>query len=180
MRLICKDKSILACELTLSIRSRTLNDEDTSLGIVDLNPKKSAKFLDKSQATEKELLLCLRPILIGEQKMGGYTQMAQHVSESSNANDSGESTQNKISSTSEKLSSGSDEKEGSGSDDFGEDTPSSETHQANKKPCPPKKRKFDSEESGLTSNNESPTKMQCIQGNDSQNKEEQCHQGKTD
>lgn len=57
--------------------------------------------------------------------MSSYSSMNQQIRESSNANDSGESMQNKVSSgNDDKVSSGSDEKEVSGSDDFGKDVPS--------------------------------------------------------
>jgi hypothetical protein len=41
--LLCKDRSTIMCELTSSIRTRNLNDEDRDLGIIDLNPQHTAK-----------------------------------------------------------------------------------------------------------------------------------------
>jgi hypothetical protein len=64
---ICSDLTTLWCELTSSIRTRTSNDEDAALGIIDRNPAavSNGSEGDKPEA-EKELLLCLRPFHKGE------------------------------------------------------------------------------------------------------------------
>jgi hypothetical protein len=60
--LIRNDLTTIWCEITSSIRTRPINDEDSELDIIDPNPKSYSKALHKE---EKELLLCFRPILEG-------------------------------------------------------------------------------------------------------------------
>ncbi|KAL3801121.1 hypothetical protein HJC23_002414 [Cyclotella cryptica] len=65
--LIRSDLTTIWCELTSSIRTRARNDEDSHLGIIDHNPRAEVdEEVEASNGDEKELLLCLRPILEGE------------------------------------------------------------------------------------------------------------------
>lgn len=129
VRLVRADLTTLWCELTLSIRTRDLNDEDSELGIIDLNPKPTTDSESNEPREEKELLLCFRPFLIGG-KVGDELKFPPHqISESSNANEgsgditsSNKSSSNK--SSSNKSSSGNDDKKAANS---GSDAPSSET-----------------------------------------------------
>jgi hypothetical protein len=99
-RLICKDLTTIWCEVTASIRTRTRNDEDSELGIIDLNPKSVAKLTeDEMEEEEKEVLICFRPILKGEKVEEDLR--FHNVSESSNTNTN----------ESNKSSSGSENKE---------------------------------------------------------------------
>ena len=66
MCLIRNDLTTIWCELTSSIRTRTVNDEDSELGIIDHNPKAAVDALtDTPKQEEKELLLCFRPYIEG-------------------------------------------------------------------------------------------------------------------
>jgi hypothetical protein len=114
------DLTTLWCELTLSIRTRDLNDEDSELEIFDLNPKPTTDSESSEPQEEKELLLCCRPFFIGE-KVGEELRFPPHqISESSNANEgSGDIT------SSNKSSSGSDNKSSSGNGSTEHDNKSS-------------------------------------------------------
>lgn len=91
VRLICKDLTTIWCEVTASIRTRTRNDEDSELGIIDLNPKSVAKLTeDEMEEEEKEVLICFRPILKGEKVEEDLR--FHNVSESSNTNESNKSS----------------------------------------------------------------------------------------
>lgn len=90
VRLIQSDLTTMWCELTASIRTRTINDEDSDLGIVDLNPPPKPNGNDED-LEEREVLLCFRPIMAGE-KVGEEFRFPPAVSVSSNANESGQST----------------------------------------------------------------------------------------
>jgi hypothetical protein len=84
------------CELTSSIHTRNINDEDPKIGIVDLNPSKQPQEDDLEE--EKEVILCFRPIIQGE-KVG---EEFQQVSESSNAgNNESEQSENQGNSNSD-------------------------------------------------------------------------------
>lgn len=63
--MICSDLTTLWCELTSSIRTRTHNDEDSELGIIDRNPKPVQKGEEEEEQVEKEILLCFRPMSQG-------------------------------------------------------------------------------------------------------------------
>jgi hypothetical protein len=84
--MICSDLTTLWCELTSSIRTRTHNDEDSELGIIDHNPKPVQKGMDGEEEEEpkpqKELLLCMRPIRKGE-KVAESLRFPNQISESS-------------------------------------------------------------------------------------------------
>lgn len=83
--MICSDLTTLWCELTSSIRTRTHNDEDSVLGIIDHNPKPLQKGIDgKEEAPkpQKELLLCMRPIRKGK-KVAENLRFPNQISESS-------------------------------------------------------------------------------------------------
>eukprot|EP00804_Cyclotella_cryptica_P013812 CCRYP_019435-RA/>CCRYP_019435-RA protein AED:0.01 eAED:0.01 QI:134/1/1/1/0.8/0.66/6/142/1158 len=70
--LVRSDLTTIWCELTSSIRTRTRNDEDIELGIIDLNPKATTDTqTEESHEEEKELLLCFRPIIEGGKIAGG-------------------------------------------------------------------------------------------------------------
>lgn len=118
--LICSDLTTMYCEITSSIRTRSHNDEDNELGIIDHNPKPSTKTLEEgAQEGEKELLLCLRPMRKGA-KVGDDLRFPHQVSESSNA------TSNKSSS-----GSGSEDKEAS------EDNFDADAHSTKLQKCAP-------------------------------------------
>lgn len=166
VRLVRADLSTLWCELTLSIRTRDLNDEDSELGIVDLNPQPLTDSESHELNEEKELLLCVRPFYIGE-KVGEELRFPPHqISESSNANEgsgditsSNKSSSNK--SSSNKSSSGNDEKKVTYSNS-GSDAPSSETqlNAGNDDPnqCHGKKRAVEDLNMDLNKSSESPSK----------------------
>ncbi|KAL7477551.1 hypothetical protein ACHAW6_003357 [Cyclotella cf. meneghiniana] len=60
------DFTTIWCELTSSIHTRTRNDEDSEVGIIDLNPKATTETeTEDPNVEEKELFLCLRPIVEG-------------------------------------------------------------------------------------------------------------------
>jgi hypothetical protein len=84
------------CELTSSIHTRNINDEDPEIGIVDLNPSKREPQEDDLEE-EKEVILCFRPIIQGE-KVG---EEFQQVSESSNAGNNSEQSENQGNSNSD-------------------------------------------------------------------------------
>jgi hypothetical protein len=87
--LLRKDQSVFLCELTLSIRTRNLNDEDKQLGFVDLNPSKNTgKGPEKEQV--KEILLCIRPIKISNNdESDDSIQIISSVSEGKTGFESG-------------------------------------------------------------------------------------------
>ncbi|KAL7478530.1 hypothetical protein ACHAW6_004295 [Cyclotella cf. meneghiniana] len=63
---IRKNLTTIWCELTSSIRTRTCNDDDSQLGIIDYNPTSAIDTeIEESKEDETEILLCLRPILEG-------------------------------------------------------------------------------------------------------------------
>lgn len=111
--LIRNDLTTILCEVTASIRERTANDEDTQLGVVDLNPDEGRP----QDPIEKEILICLRPVLKGK-RVSEHMRLLQPVSESSNATCSDETPQNNLSSNKE---------EKSGSSTQGKDSLSNET-----------------------------------------------------
>lgn len=88
VQLICRDLTTLWSELTLSIRTRTRNDEDSELGIFDRNPTASTHAL-KEQLIEKEILLCFRPVLLGD-IVGEDMRLGRQVSGSSTCNEGNE------------------------------------------------------------------------------------------
>lgn len=163
-----------------------INSEDSELGIFDINPKPTSDSESSESREEKELLLCFRPFHIGK-KVGEDLRFPPHqISESSNANGSGENgsgditSSNKSSSgngsgengsgdrtSSNKSSSGNDEKNMMNS---GSDAPSSETQlnvgsDASKGLHHAKKRSLEVCEAGATKMSE-PSKKQCIEGNE--------------
>lgn len=88
VQLICRDLTTLWSELTLSIRTRTRNDEASELGIFDHNPTASTHAL-KEQLIEKEILLCFRPVLLGD-IVGEDMRLGRQVSGSSTCNEGNE------------------------------------------------------------------------------------------
>ena len=89
--MICSDLTTLWCELTSSIRTRTHNDEDSELGIIDRNPKPVQKGEEEEEPVEKEILLCFRPVSRGK-RVSEALRFPQPVTESSNANESSKSS----------------------------------------------------------------------------------------
>ena len=89
VRIICSDLTTMWCEIASSIRACGANSEDEKMGIINRTP--SDRDLSQSE-TEQEILLCIRPILKGE-NVGEELRFPQQVSaESSNGNEeSGES-----------------------------------------------------------------------------------------
>lgn len=80
------------CELTSSIRTRTHNDEDSQLGMIDRNPKPVQKGMEEEKPKhEKELILCVRPIRKGN-KVSESLRFPNQVSESSNDNEEKDSS----------------------------------------------------------------------------------------
>ena len=126
MKLVRKDISTVVCELTTSIRTRSA-DDDNDLINTHNNSKHTKKVPEKQQVEEKELLLCLRPLrFLGGDRVVEFNEMAPQISESSNNNESDGSTQNKVSSCSDK--------EGSSVSDFGKDVASSDGLSKKRKP----------------------------------------------
>jgi hypothetical protein len=86
VRLVRKDLTTVWCELTSSIRTRTVNDEDNELGIIDHNPKAAIDGVtEATEEEEKELLLCFRPNLEGR-KVGEELRFPRRSVEIKNDN----------------------------------------------------------------------------------------------
>lgn len=168
------DLTTLWCELTLSIRTRHLNDEDNELGIIDLNPPTDS--MSDVPKEEKELLLCFRPFFIGK-KVGEDLRFPPHqISESSNANGSGENGSGDITS-SNKSSFGNDDKTSSNksfsrshdkeSSHSGSDALSGVT-QLNSRECA-SKQCHNTKKRASECNGKSSSKKQCIEENQQNN-----------
>ena len=84
VRVVCSDLTTMWCELTSSIRACGANSEDEEMGIINRNPSNQD---GSSSEDEREVLLCIRPILQGE-NAGEELKFPQQVSEeSSNGNE---------------------------------------------------------------------------------------------
>ena len=142
MRLIRNDLSTIWCELTSSIRTRQNDDVDVNFVSSSGAGSKSADS-SESGPGEKELLLCFRPIREGE-AVGPELRFCPNVFQSDGQDSSGEAR--KVSSSNgiceNVMSSGID------APSLGE----SLVLPGTMKNRPPKKRKFQSEESQMSSN----------------------------
>jgi hypothetical protein len=122
------------------------------LGIVDNDSK--SKFLPNEDVMEKELLLCVRPV-IKEKHLKYLSRMPVRTS---NANDSEESTQNKVSSGSDNAPSDGSNK----SHDLGYTGAAREAQLC--KRSLPKKRKVGVTDEKVITGSSSTVKKVCIEG----------------